>query len=160
MATATQGMIQFNNFEELKKNINKLFLKNYIAGITDAKTRLSDFNIKLSRQIVLIGIITLISVSQLLLVIIFISITFLQKHRLKMAIIKIFGQSNGKIILKFWLFNVVGDALLIILLIVLRHESLQIFWYLVPYLIVESIVIFILADIAQKRLLVTLNHGN
>lgn len=160
LATATQGMIQFNNFEELKKNINKLFLKNYIAGITDAKTRLSDFNIKLSRQIVLIGIITLISVSQLLLVIIFISITFLQKHRLKMAIIKIFGQSNGKIILKFWLFNVVGDALLIILLIVLRHESLQIFWYLVPYLIVESIVIFILADIAQKRLLVTLNHGN
>lgn len=160
LAAITQGMIQFSNLRNLRKQINKLTLQNYVTGITDAKTRLSDFNVEQSRQILFSSVIVLISVIQLLLVIAFISTTFLQNNRLKMAVTKIFGQSNWKSIFRFWILNVIGDAIIICSAIILKHESWQNLLYLLPYLIIESIVIWILTCVAQKKLLLTLNRGN
>ncbi|CCI86458.1 Bacteriocin-associated integral membrane protein [Lactobacillus gigeriorum DSM 23908 = CRBIP 24.85] len=159
-AAASQGMIQFSNLKQLQSNIKRFSLENYITGITDAKTRLSNFNIEQSRQISLVAFIILISLSQLLLIIAFISLAFLQKQRLKMAITKIFGQSNRKTIFNFWVTNLVGDSLLILALLVLSHQNWPSLLYLLPYLVIETGVIWLLALRAQQQLLVTLNHGN
>lgn len=103
LAATSQEMVQFSKLSALQKDIHQLSLQGYITGIIDAKTRLSDFNIKQSRQILLVSLTILISISQLLMIIAFISLAFLEKHQLKMAVVKIFGQSNRQLIFIFWL---------------------------------------------------------
>lgn len=159
-STTTQGMVQFGNLKELQNNLKKFSLEMYITGITNAKSRLSDFNINMSRQIFLIILITLISISQLILVIIFISLSFLQRKRLKMAINKIFGQSNRKLIFDFCFFNIGSDSLVMFILITLEQQRWQMFLTMFPYLTIEFFVVVTLAKIAQRDLLTTLNSGN
>ena len=159
-STATQGMVQFGDLKELQNNLKKFSLEPYITGITNAKSRLSEFNVNMSRQIFLIILITLISISQLILVIIFISLSFLQRKRLKMTINKIFGQSNRKLIFNFCFFNIGSDGLVIFILIALEQQRWQMGLTMFPYLIVEFFVVIILAKIAQRNLLTTLNSGN
>lgn len=159
-STATQGMVQFGDLKELQNNLKKFSLEPYITGITNAKSRWSEFNVNMSRQIFLIILITLISISQLILVIIFISLSFLQRKRLKMTINKIFGQSNRKLIFNFCFFNIGSDGLVIFILIALEQQRWQMGLTMFPYLIVEFFVVIILAKIAQRNLLTTLNSGN
>lgn len=115
-AAVSRGMIQFSNLHELERNISELKLTSYIYGITDAKTRLSNFNIKLSRQLMAMILTILLSISQLIFIIIFISLAFLQNQRQRMAINKIFGESNKHIILKMLLFNVLIDLIVVLVL--------------------------------------------
>lgn len=159
-AAVSRGMIQFSNLHELERNISELKLTSYIYGITDAKTRLSNFNIKLSRQLMAMILTILLSISQLIFIIIFISLAFLQNQRQRMAINKIFGESNKHIILKMLLFNVLIDLIVVLVLALTQMNDLMLCVYMIPYLIVESIVIMLLTHYAQKDLLVTLNHGN
>ncbi|CAM2758988.1 hypothetical protein [Lactobacillus crispatus] len=159
-AAVSRGMIQFSNLHELERNISELKLTSYIYGITDAKTRLSNFNIKLSRQLMTMVLTILLSISQLIFIIIFISLAFLQNQRQRMAINKVFGKSNNHIILKLILINMLTDLMIILVLALIQTNSLIICIYMIPYLIVEFLVIMLLAHHAQKDLLLTLNHGN
>ncbi len=102
----------------------------------------------------------LLSISQLIFIIIFISLAFLQNQRQRMAINKVFGKSNNHIILKLILINMLTDLMIILVLALIQTNSLIICIYMIPYLIVEFLVIMLLAHHAQKDLLLTLNHGN
>ena len=77
-----------------------------------------------------------------------------------MTINKIFGQSNRKLIFNFCFFNIGSDGLVIFILIALEQQRWQMGLTMFPYLIVEFFVVIILAKIAQRNLLTTLNSGN
>ena len=74
--------------------------------------------------------------------------------------LKVFGKSNNHIILKLILINMLTDLMIILVLALIQTNSLIICIYMIPYLIVEFLVIMLLAHHAQKDLLLTLNHGN
>lgn len=159
-ATATQGLVQFQNLKKLQGNIKKVGLSNNIVGITDAKARLSDFNLKQIRRLLLMTLTVILSFTQLLIVISFISLTFLQKQRPKLAILKIFGQSNLKVMGQFLSLNVLGDLVLFLWFTLINHLSWTSVIYLLPYLLIELVVILVLAKHAEKDLLTTINQGN
>ncbi|MDO4911928.1 MAG: bacteriocin [Lactobacillus sp.] len=157
-SSASMGMIQFGNLKSLTQNIKKVGLTPYVSGITNAQTRLSDFIVKMTRKLIMLTVVTLLSLSQLVFVIVFIGLSFLQNQRRRMAIRQIFGESNKNIIARLVLVNVLVDLLIVIFVAVTMSSF--VFIYFVGYLILELLVIMLLVKHAQKDLLTSLNYGN
>ena len=158
LSSASQGMIQFENLNQLQKSIDKRGLKYSVVGFTDAKTRVSDFNKKMKQRLISLVTVTVLSILQLIFVILFVSSTFLLEQRQKMAVYTIFGQSNLPLISKFIIFNVVGDlSISIVMGIVMRNW--QFFILILPYLLIETMAILIVSLRAQSNLIKTINHG-
>lgn len=161
LATVSQGMMQFGNLNRLQQSIRKLNLTDKVVGITDAKTRLSEFNAEVARKLTLTIITIVITLSQLLFIIVFLSLMFLEKERKRFAIRKVFGQSNQGIVAKFFLANAIIDLVIINLLAFKFASSWQfVFCSLALYLVIEGLILAGIAKHAEQDLLVTLNHGN
>ncbi|TLQ50630.1 hypothetical protein FEZ34_08505 [Lacticaseibacillus casei] len=158
-ATMTQGMVQFSELKPLKSDIKKLGLESNITGITNAKTRLSDFNTFMVRQIFILVAITSLSLLQLLFAVSFMSVTFLKDQRQRMAIRKVFGLSNQSILMRFMVLNGLLDALLIVGVLTVK-SAINILPYGFFYLMFEILIILFTASRAESGLVDTLNHGN
>lgn len=159
-SSATKGMIQFKNLQKLKTQLSQLGLQNYIVGITDAKTRLSNFNITISRKLTILSLTIVLSIGQLFFLMIFIASSFLQKERPRMAIRKVFGISNYDLVLKFTSFNLLIDIGVAILVAIFCGINWILIFGLIAYLILETSAIIVLAMRAERGLLTTINHGN
>lgn len=159
-SSATKGMIQFKNLQKLKTQLSKLGLQSYIVGITDAKTRLSNFNITISRKLTILSLTIVLSIGQLFFLMIFIASSFLQKERPRMAIRKVFGISNYDLVLKFTSFNLLIDIGIAILVAIFCGINWILIFGLIAYLILETSAIIVLAMRAERGLLTTINHGN
>lgn len=159
-SSATKGMIQFKNLQKLKTQLSQLGLQSYIVGITDAKTRLSNFNITISRKLTILSLTIVLSIGQLFFLMIFIASSFLQKERPRMAIRKVFGISNYDLVLKFTSFNLLIDIGVAILVAIFCGINWILIFGLIAYLILETSAIIVLAMRAERGLLTTINHGN
>lgn len=159
-SSATKGMIQFKNLQKLKTQLSQLGLQSYIVGITDAKTRLSNFNITISRKLTILSLTIVLSIGQLFFLMIFIASSFLQKERPRMAIKKVFGISNYDLVLKFTSFNLLIDIGVAILVAIFCGINWILILGLIAYLILETSAIIVLAMRAERGLLTTINHGN
>lgn len=159
-SAASQGMVQFSNLKQLEQEIKALGLNNYVTSITDAQNRLSNFYIQILRNIAVLSAIVVLSFIQLIFIIVFLSLMFLQKQRKRIAITKIFGKSVGKIIYKFMAINLGIDFGIIVFCLLFLNVDVSVVLYMLAYLIVEIGVIAFLAIYSQKDILTTLNHGN
>lgn len=158
LSTASQGLVQFSNLTKLRRHIRELGLDRHLVGITSTKARLASFTADMRRQLVSLTVVAILSVSQLCLVIVFVSAAFLQNHRKEIAILKVFGRSSHQFIRHFLLANLLTDACLIVVMMGLRGQW-QFALALTPYLFIEAGIILLVAWRAQRRVLATLNRG-
>lgn len=159
LAAITQGTIQFTHLTQLRKLIKRLGLSPYATSITSRQTLLWEYNIKANRQILMLTITTILTLLQLIFIIVFVSSTFLQSQRRKMAVYQVFGKSNAKLVSSFLIGNLTLDILIITLTLAgLNH--LNLLPYGLVYLLLETIIIWLAYVQAQRNLLTSLNHGN
>ncbi|WEV43083.1 hypothetical protein OZX56_05920 [Lactobacillus sp. ESL0684] len=159
LATASQGLLRFTDLTNLRKSIKRLGLTNNVVGISNQKVQLSDYKTQTKQKFSVLIIAVLVSVIQLVFIEIFISSSFLQRCRRKMAVNAIFGRSNLKLINMFLLGNLLLDLLVMIIVLQIGHGLSNIPIMLV-FLLLETIVILFTCWRGQKNLLTTLNHGN
>ncbi|RMC49392.1 hypothetical protein [Lactobacillus sp. ESL0225] len=158
-ATITQGTIQFTKLKLLKTLTKQLGLTPYMIGISSKQGRLDDYNRKANNELIMLTIITVLSLFQLSFIILFVSSTFLQSQRRKMAIYRVFGKSNTKLVGSFLFINL-GCDWLIVTCILLKLKYLTLMPIALTYLLLEGLIILLMWHWAEKNLLITLNHGN
>ncbi|RHW55322.1 hypothetical protein [Lactobacillus bombicola] len=158
-ASVTQGTVQFSNLGQLKSLIQHLGLTPYIIGISSKQARLDDYNRKANNELIMLTIMTVLSLFQLSFIILFVSSTFLQSQRRKMAIFRVFGKSNTKLVGLFLFINL-GCDLLIVTCILAKLKHLTLMPIVLTYLLLEGLIILLMWHWAEKNLLITLNHGN
>ena len=159
LATISQGTIQFLHLKELKKLVKQLGLNPYVVSITSRQTLLWDYNIKANKQILMLTITTVLTLLQLIFIILFVSSTFLQNNRRKIAVYQVFGKSNAKLVGTFLTGNLILD-ILIITVTLAGLNRLNLLSYGLGYLLLEAIIIWLTYYQAQRDLLTSLNHGN
>lgn len=131
----------------------------YVVSITSRQTLLWDYNIKANKQILMLTITTVLTLLQLLFIILFVSSTFLQNNRRKIAVYQVFGKSNAKLVGTFLTGNLILD-ILIITVTLAGLNRLNLLSYGLGYLLLEAIIIWLTYYQAQRDLLTSLNHGN
>lgn len=159
LSTTSQGMIRFANLKSLQSMIKNLGLVPYTVGITSQQALLSDYVTKANSELLMLTITAIISLLELIFIITFVSSTFLQSQRHKMAVYYVFGKSNVKMIISFLIINV-GLDLLVITLILVKQGYLNLMPFALCYLLIEALTILITYDHARHNLLITLNRGN
>lgn len=159
LSTNSQGMIRFPNLKALQRLVQRLGLTPYTVGITSQQALLSDYVAKANKELLLLSITTIISLLQLIFIILFVSSTFLQSQRHKMAVYQVFGKSNAKLICTFLIVNL-GFDFLMISLVLAKRGYLNLMPLTLGYLLIEAGIILLTYIHAQHNLLITLNHGN
>ena len=159
LSTNSQGMIRFPDLKALQRLVQRLGLTPYTVGITSQQALLSDYVAKANKELLLLTITTIISLLQLIFIILFVSSTFLQSQRHKMAVYQVFGKSNAKLICAFLIVNL-GFDFLMINLVLAKRGYLNLMPLTLSYLLIEAIIILLTYIHAQHNLLITLNHGN
>ena len=159
LSTNSQGMIRFPDLKALQKLVKRLGLTPYTVGITSQQALLSDYVAKANKELLLLTITTIISLLQLIFIILFVSSTFLQSQRHKMAVYQVFGKSNAKLICTFLIVNL-GFDFLMISLVLAKRGYLNLMSLTLGYLLIEAGIILLTYIHAQHNLLITLNHGN
>ena len=159
LSTNSQGMIRFPNLKAMQRLVKRLGLTSYTIGITSQQALLSDYVAKANKELLLLTMTTIISLLQLIFIILFVSSTFLQSQRHKMAIYQVFGKSNAKLICAFLIVNL-GFDFLMINLVLAKRGYLNLMPLTLGYLLIEAIIILLTYIHAQHNLLITLNHGN
>ena len=144
LSTNSQGMIRFPNLKAMQRLVKRLGLASYTIGITSQQALLSDYVAKANKELLLLTITTIISLLQLIFIILFVSSTFLQSQRHKMA---------------FLIVNL-GFDFLMINLVLAKRGYLNLMPLTLGYLLIEAIIILLTYIHAQHNLLITLNHGN
>lgn len=158
-STISQGTIQFSNLKLLRKKVKQLGLMPYVIGITSKQARIAEYQRNANRQLLMVTITTILSLLQLIFIIVFVSTTFLQSQRRKIAIYRIFGRSNAHLMGSFLLTNL-GLDFLVTALSLTRLHYLSLMPVVYIYLLLEAGVILLTYWRAQHNLLITLNHGN
>ena len=159
LSTNSQGMIRFPNLKAMQRLVKRLGLASYTIGITSQQALLSDYVAKANKELLLLTMTTIISLLQLIFIILFVSSTFLQSQRHKMAVYQVFGKSNAKLICAFLIVNL-GFDFLMINLVLAKRGYLNLMPLTLSYLLIEAIIILLTYIHAQHNLLITLNHGN
>ena len=159
LSTNSQGMIRFPNLKAMQRLVKRLGLASYTIGITSQQALLSDYVAKANKELLLLTMTTIISLLQLIFIILFVSSTFLQIQRHKMAVYQVFGKSNAKLICTFLIVNL-GFDFLMINLVLAKKGYLNLMPLTLGYLLIEAIIILLTYIHAQHNLLITLNHGN
>ena len=159
LSTNSQGMIRFPDLKALQRLVKRLGLTPYTVGITSQQALLSDYVAKANKELLLLTITTIISLLQLIFIILFVSSTFLQSQRHKMAVYQVFGKSNAKLICAFIIVNL-GVDFLMINLVLAKGGYLNLMPLTLGYLLIEAGIILLTYIHAQHNLLITLNHGN
>ncbi|WP_419513867.1 hypothetical protein [Lactobacillus kimbladii] len=159
LSTNSQGMIRFPNLKAMQRLVKRLGLASYTIGITSQQALLSDYVAKANKELLLLTTTTIISLLQLIFIILFVSSTFLQSQRHKMAVYQVFGKSNAKLICAFLIVNL-GFDFLMINLVLAKRGYLNLMPLTLSYLLIEAIIILLTYIHAQHNLLITLNHGN
>ena len=159
LSTNSQGMIRFPNLKAMQRLVKRLGLASYTIGITSQQALLSDYVAKANKELLLLTMTTIISLLQLVFIILFVSSTFLQSQRHKMAVYQVFGKSNAKLICAFLIVNL-GFDFLMINLVLAKRGYLNLMPLTLGYLLIEAIMILLTYIHAQHNLLITLNHGN
>ena len=159
LSTNSQGMIRFPDLKALQRLVKRLGLTPYTVGITSQQALLSDYVAKANKELLLLSITTIISLLQLIFIILFVSSTFLQSQRHKMAVYQVFGKSNTKLICTFLIVNL-GFDFLMISLVLAKRGYLNLMPLTLGYLLIEAGIILLTYIHAQHNLLITLNHGN
>ena len=159
LSTNSQGMIRFPDLKALQRLVKRLGLTPYTVGITSQQALLSDYVAKANKELLLLTITTIISLLQLIFIILFVSSTFLQSQRHKMAVYQVFGKSNAKLICAFLIVNL-GFDFLMISLVLAKRGYLNLMPLTLGYLLIEAVIILLTYIHAQHNLLITLNHGN
>ena len=159
LSTNSQGMIRFPNLKAMQRLVKRLGLASYTIGITSQQALLSDYVAKANKELLLLTMTTIISLLQLIFIILFVSSTFLQIQRHKMAVYQVFGKSNAKLICAFLIVNL-GFDFLMINLVLAKKGYLNLMPLTLGYLLIEAIIILLTYIHAQHNLLITLNHGN
>ncbi|CAM3087424.1 hypothetical protein SAMN04487792_0876 [Lactobacillus bombicola] len=159
LASISQKLVQFSNFRQLENLIKHLGIKSYTIGITSQKARIAEYQRNANRQLLILTITTMLSLLQLIFIIVFVSTTFLQSQRRKIAIYRVFGRSNAHLMGSFLLTNL-GLDFLVIALSLTRLHYLSLMPVVYVYLLLEAGVILLTYWRAQHNLLITLNHGN
>ena len=159
LSTNSQGMIRFPDLKALQRLVKRLGLTPYTVGITSQQALLSDYVAKANKELLLLTITTIISLLQLIFIILFVSSTFLQIQRHKMAVYQVFGKSNAKLICTFLIVNL-GFDFLMISLVLAKRGYLNLIPLTLGYLLIEAVIILLTYIHAQHNLLITLNHGN
>ena len=159
LSTNSQGMIRFPDLKALQRLVKRLGLTPYTVGITSQQALLSDYVAKANKELLLLTITTIISLLQLIFIILFVSSTFLQSQRHKMAVYQVFGKSNAKLICTFLIVNL-GFDFLMISLVLAKRGYLNLMPLTLGYLLIEAGIILLTYIHAQHNLLITLNHGN
>lgn len=159
LASISQKLVQFSNFRQLENLIKHLGIKSYTIGITSQKARIAEYQRNANRQLLILTITTMLSLLQLIFIIVFVSTTFLQSQRRKIAIYRVFGRSNAHLMGSFLLTNL-GLDFLVIALSLTRLHYLSLMPVVYVYLLLEAVVILLTYWRAQHNLLITLNHGN
>ncbi|MCO6527741.1 MAG: hypothetical protein J6565_02820 [Lactobacillus sp.] len=158
-STISQGTIQFSNLKLLRKKVKQLGLMPYVIGITSKRARIAEYQRNVNRQLLILTITTMLSLLQLIFIIVFVSTTFLQSQRRKIAIYRVFGRSNAHLMGSFLLTNL-GLDFLVTALSLTRLHYLSLMPVVYVYLLLEAGVILLTYWRAQHNLLITLNHGN
>lgn len=158
-STISQETIQFSNLKLLRKRVKQLGLMPYVIGITSKRARIAEYQRNVNRQLLILTITTILSLLQLIFIIVFVSTTFLQSQRRRIAIYRVFGKSNAHLVGSFLLTNLGLDFLIIVLSLTKLHY-LSLMPVLYVYLLLEAVVILLTYWRAQHNLLITLNHGN
>ena len=159
LSTNSQGMIRFPNLKAMQRLVKRLGLASYTIGITSQQALLSDYVAKANKELLLLTMTTIISLLQLIFIILFVSSTFLQSQRHKMAVYQVFGKSNAKLICTFLIVNL-GFDFLMISLVLAKRGYLNLMPLTLGYLLIEAGIILLTYIHAQHNLLITLNHGN
>lgn len=159
LASISQKLVQFSNFRQLENLIKHLGIKSYTIGITSQKARIAEYQRNANRQLLILTITTMLSLLQLIFIIVFVSTTFLQSQRRKIAIYRVFGRSNAHLMGSFLLTNL-GLDFLVTALSLTRLHYLSLMPVVYVYLLLEAGVILLTYWRAQHNLLITLNHGN
>ena len=159
LSTNSQGMIRFPNLKAMQRLVKRLGLASYTIGITSQQALLSDYVAKANKELLLLTTTTIISLLQLIFIILFVSSTFLQSQRHKMAVYQVFGKSNAKLICAFLIVNL-GFDFLMINLVLAKRGYLNLMPLTLGYLLIEAGIILLTYIHAQHNLLITLNHGN
>ena len=159
LSTNSQGMIRFPNLKAMQRLVKRLGLASYTIGITSQQALLSDYVAKANKELLLLTMTTIISLLQLIFIILFVSSTFLQSQRHKMAVYQVFGKSNAKLICAFIIVNL-GVDFLMINLVLAKRGYLNLMPLTLGYLLIEAGIILLTYIHAQHNLLITLNHGN
>ena len=159
LSTNSQGMIRFPNLKAMQRLVKRLGLASYTIGITSQQALLSDYVAKANKELLLLTTTTIISLLQLIFIILFVSSTFLQSQRHKMAVYQVFGKSNAKLICAFLIVNL-GFDFLMISLVLAKRGYLNLMPLTLGYLLIEAGIILLTYIHAQHNLLITLNHGN
>ena len=159
LSTNSQGMIRFPNLKAMQRLVKRLGLASYTIGITSQQALLSDYVAKANKELLLLTMTTIISLLQLIFIILFVSSTFLQSQRHKMAVYQVFGKSNAKLICAFLIVNL-GFDFLMISLVLAKRGYLNLMPLTLGYLLIEAGIILLTYIHAQHNLLITLNHGN
>ncbi|WEV51785.1 hypothetical protein OZX69_03550 [Lactobacillus sp. ESL0731] len=158
-AASTRTMVQFPHLRQLRKLIQRFKLTPYLVGIISERSQLSDYNMQASRELLMLTVTTVLSLLQLIFIILFVTSTFLQNERHKMAVTKVFGKSNAKLTGLFLLANL-GMDVLVIMLVLLKLNAINLMLFTGGYLLLEGLIIWLTCWHAERNLLVTLNHGN
>lgn len=159
LASISQKLVQFSNFRQLENLIKHLGIKSYTIGITSQKARIAEYQRNANRQLLILTITTMLSLLQLIFIIVFVSTTFLQSQRRKIAIYRVFGRSNAHLMGSFLLTNL-GLDFLVTALSLTRLHYLSLMPLVYVYLLLEAGVILLTYWRAQHNLLITLSHGN
>ena len=139
--------------------IKKLGLRPYFWGITSQRALTDNYQRNANRHLLMLTITMILSILQLSFVIMFVSSTFLQSQRHKMAIYRAFGKSSAKLLVEFLVFNL-GFDLLTISFILIKHSYLSLIPFGFGYILLEAVIILLTYYRAQQNILITLNHGN
>lgn len=158
-STISQGTIQFSNLKLLRKRIKQLGLTPFVTGFTSRRARIAEYQRNANRQLLTLTITTMLSLLQLIFIIVFVSTTFLQSQRRRIAIYQVFGRSNAFLIVGFLLANLGLDFLVIVIILTQLHY-MSFMPALQSFLLIEAGVILLTWWHAQHNLLITLNHGN
>lgn len=159
LASISQKLVQFSNFRQLENLLKHLEIKSYTIGITSQKARIAEYQRNANRQLLILTITTMLSLLQLIFIIVFVSTTFLQSQRRKIAIYRVFGRSNAYLMGSFLLTNL-GLDFLVTALSLTRLHYLSLMPVVYVYLLLEAGIILLTYWRAQHNLLITLNHGN
>ncbi|MDF7683740.1 hypothetical protein PT287_09545 [Lactobacillus sp. ESL0679] len=158
-AASTRTMVQFPHLRQLRKLIQRFKLTPYLVGIISERSQLSDYNMQASRELLMLTVTTVLSLLQMIFIILFVTSTFLQNERHKMAVTKVFGKSNIKLTGLFLLANL-GMDVLVIMLVLFKLNAINLLMFASGYLLLEGLIIWLTCWHAEHNLLVTLNHGN
>lgn len=159
LASVSQSKTVFSDLKLLKKMIKKLGLRPYFWGITSQRALTDNYQRNANRHLLMLTITMILSILQLSFVIMFVSSTFLQSQRHKMAIYRAFGKSSAKLLVEFLVFNL-GFDLLTISFILIKHSYLSLIPFGFGYILLEAVIILLTYYRAQQNILITLNHGN